>query len=438
MLDYKVRVPTKLPRQKIIWTNDALKALSFVASLLLVLCLISLLCFGLTIKIFADRQNEQATATIAALSTLSRAKTLTAMPTSTPTRTPTMTPTFTPTPVYSWNTTIPDNSHREGGIPNIGYSSSGELFLAYFLEENDDLNILKLTGNSWQPLRSMNQLNKEGIATGIRFSMTVGQKGIPQLAYLTNQKSPIRYAFLTSDGSWSTVTAIDGNLDVYDIKITLDSKGVAHFAYLLKSGELYYRKSNSPINKIETGAKPSTTELASSSYSPITISIDNNDSPYICYHKREALYCANQTGNSWNKKHVTDNGIYPSLGIGRDGNLHLAFYDSEKKTLMYAFSDDGATSWKIHLVDDAANVGIHPSLLVDNSNMVHISYYDFDNKRLKYAFGKNNTWKIFVPDTSQEDTGIYNSITMDTNGNLAIAYLNLSIRRIMVAFGLRQ
>ena len=77
--------------------------------------------------------------------------------------------------------------------------------------------------------------------------------------------------------------------------------------------------------------------------------------------------------------------------------------------------------WSFETVDSDSDVGMYNSLAVDSNNNLHISYYDSSNRRdLKYGY-YDGTWHIEVVD-SNDLTGTYNSIAVDSTNNPHISY----------------
>ena len=84
-----------------------------------------------------------------------------------------------------------------------------------------------------------------------------------------------------------------------------------------------------------------------------------------------------------------------SVAIDDDGYLHVSYYDSSNKNLMYASNEGGA--WNKYVVDDSVNVGKYNSIAVDSTGTVHISYNDEVDYNLKYAKGSASTWNASPP-----------------------------------------
>ena len=68
------------------------------------------------------------------------------------------------------------------------------------------------------------------------------------------------------------------------------------------------------------------------------------------------------------------------------------------------------------------NVGEHTSIIVDDAQVVHVAYYDIDNGTLMYASRAGGVWsKSLVDETG--NTGLYTSIAINESGNPQISYM---------------
>jgi double zinc ribbon protein len=350
------------------------------------------------------------------------------------TTTPTPTITLTPTPVISWSKSVVESSgNRPGPFLSMDTGSDGTFDLAYFLDSTDDLKIVEGNGRSWTALRNLAQLNKEGRSVGFYINLDLDSNNVPYLAYLISDKSTGRGVFQTSNGTWSS-SAIGQNLDIFDMRVTVDTTGTPHYAVLAQNGDILYRTSKTDLARIANGAIPPASVEVNFRYFPIALAVDSSQSPYICFSKSSTLQCIYNQGNSWDLMTVAENGIYPSLQIDALGNLHLAYYDYQEKSLKYAFLPFHSSKWVIDTVDSTENAGWYPSLKVDTKNLVRISYYDAGNMSLKYALGQLGGWSIYTVD-NDGNVGLISSLVVDSKNNPAIAYFDSDKRSIYFTTG---
>jgi len=84
-------------------------------------------------------------------------------------------------------------------------------------------------------------------------------------------------------------------------------------------------------------------------------------------------------------------------------------------------SSSKQATWIIQTVDSGGDVGMYSSLALDEDDNVHIAYYDWSNSALKYATNKSGAWQTFIVD-STNIVGEFSSIALDSNGKVHIAY----------------
>ncbi len=363
-----------------------------------------------------------------------RVLTITATSTAVPTPTQTLIPTATP--VFSWSKSVVESSsNKPGPFLSMEVGSDGTYYLAYYLDRKDQLKVIEGNGKSWKALRNLVQLNTEG-RVGFYIDLDLSSGDVPYLSYLIYDKNIGRGVYQTSDSTWSSAV-IGRDLNIFDMRVSLDTTGTPHYAVLSQNGDILYRTSRSDLTKIENGALPPSSIEVGFRYFPIALAVDSSQNPYICFSKSGILQCIYNTGNSWQTMRVAENGVYPSLQIDSLGNLHLAYYDYKERVLKYAFFSSRLSTWAIDTVDSTDGAGWYPSLRVDPNNWVHISYYDSINTSLKYARGRIGGWSRYTVD-SDGDVGLISSLVIDLHNNPAIAYYDSNRRQINFAVGYQK
>lgn len=169
------------------------------------------------------------------------------------------------------------------------------------------------------------------------------------------------------------------------------------------------------LDDIDTGGSLTGTVLDSSGNVHLSFIDDNN---YL-------VYATNSSG-SWETTTVDDTGHasgIPDIDYGI-GGVHISYYDAGSRDLMYAncVSDCSATlNWKARGVDSTGDVGNHSSIKAGKDGSVHISYFDYTNNSLKYVTVDSNGL-LGAPVTVDDNSGGYSDISLDLNNMPHIAF----------------
>jgi hypothetical protein len=114
-------------------------------------------------------------------------------------------------------------------------------------------------------------------------------------------------------------------------------------------------------------------------------------------------------------------GTYPSITLGSDGQLVVAYYDESNAFLKIA---EYTGTWSIQTVDPGPGVGRYASLAIGENNKANIAYYDATNGALKYAGWIANFWtaEIETIDNTTDDVGSFSSVSVNELGQIAVSY----------------
>ncbi len=179
-----------------------------------------------------------------------------------------------------------------------------------------------------------------------------------------------------------------------------------------------------------------------------SIAIDVNGAFHISYYDENdaSLNYAYWDGSpDWHFELVDDYldigkgvGLWSSIQVDGETNVHIAYMDEKYDNLKYAFRDHTDGDWSDVTVDGAsANVGSMCSIALGSSNIPYISYLDFSHGNLKVAKLvnlKTNQWNIDTVDTS-DYTGWWSSIFVDGTDKAHISYYNASKGDLKYAVG---
>ena len=280
----------------------------------------------------------------------------------------------------------------------------------------------------------------EGKSAGTYVSLAVDSAGQPHLAYNSLFEDGLHYA--TWNGHKWNHQIIDPAHTNYYTSIRLDKDGHPRISYYLyhapdKSYLLHLKFASFDGLRwtIETVDKRIETGKFNS------VALDASGRPHIAYSNvawGDLLYAA-WDGSRWNFSDVdarrTHNdyvGIGNSIALDASDNPHIAYFDSTKDLVKYAWMEEGR--WKTEVVEELAGRGEvdHVSIQVDRQNRVHLAYYDGGRGVLKYGVRDDKGWHTQVVD-NDGNVGKYPSLCLDADDRPHIAYYALDDGALRIA-----
>lgn len=118
-------------------------------------------------------------------------------------------------------------------------------------------------------------------------------------------------------------------------------------------------------------------------------------------------------------------GLDPSIALGTDGFLRVAYYDLSNGNLKFArCTDVVCTTPVITVVDSTGDVGANPSLVMASDGFARISYYDTSNGDLKFARCSEancSTPTITTVETTG-NVGVSSSLAIGSDGFARMSY----------------
>ena len=124
-----------------------------------------------------------------------------------------------------------------------------------------------------------------------------------------------------------------------------------------------------------------------------SLGLDASGGVHISYQditNQKLKYAVKKPGSGWVTSTVDPDGAtggYTALAVDGSGNIHVAYYrvSAFKGSLRYAFKSAGSP-WAVATVDSSSDdIGLLPSIAVGTNGAVHIAYHDGTNAELKYA-----------------------------------------------------
>jgi hypothetical protein len=265
----------------------------------------------------------------------------------------------------------------------------------------------------------------------------------PHIAYYDETNGELKYARWTgSEWVTSVVDSVGAYTDVEGqyISIALDSNDIPHVCYHDENnGWLKYATGNtlSDIGIIDDGgvSNDDVGEFCS-------IAVDPNDIPHVSYYDKSNndLNYAEWIGPSPNNWAILDPpldsagdvGKYSSIAVDEYFNVHISYSDETNVKLNYAIYD--GNWYPGNIVDNDLNTGRYTSIALDPESIPYISYYDYDisHKRLKLAewVGPGyGDWSVSVID-ADGDVGMHSSLAIDSDSGIHIAYYDNTNSRL--------
>lgn len=337
-------------------------------------------------------------------------------------------------PQSAWKVDIvdPGQGHDVGRTSNLVIDKQGNFHIIYLDETSHGLLY------AYRARGDKRWYSMSVIAKGASYpSMAVDTQGHPHVVYVAGGKKDadtgLGYAYF--DGRFWHSQVVDPQGMGYFTSIQLDSQGhprISYYhyhdqtgAYSLHLKYAYFDGKNWFIQTVDP-------RVNTGKYN--SIAVDGTGNPHIAYSHvgwGDLLY-AHWDGKEWKFSDVDSRrkenhylGYGPSIAVDSAGNPHIAYFDSTKAAVKYAWMDNG--SWKTEIAD---SIGAHGeldrvSLKIDNQNQPHVAYYDAGAGVLKYARRDDKGWHIEVVD-QDGNVGDRPSLCLAPDGQVYISYYDVT------------
>lgn len=251
--------------------------------------------------------------------------------------------------------------------------------------------------------------------------------------------------FLLSSAGLSTgfvLETIDENNAGANNQLALDSAGRPHVCYK------YTYPTHPPRTELRYARKAGTWEIEvllhveSPSFSGVqdpAIAIDSSDRPHVAYIAQTpsgdglGLVHGYKNESGWHWETVDPNPMAngdASMAVGDEGDIHIAYRDSDIDDLKYAHGVDGI--WTIETVDAPGSVGGYASLDLQPNGDPAIAYYNYDAYEIKYASSVDGVWSTEV---AVSDINLFgcSSLEIDGDGVPHLSYTTTTTSKLAYA-----
>jgi hypothetical protein len=228
--------------------------------------------------------------------------------------------------------------------------------------------------------------------------------------------------------SWSKGT-LDSTRDArQSISEQIDSEGFLHVSYYSGlNNNLMYTSNSGGLWFNKTVDSQSGAGLFNS------ISIGNNGDVFIAYYDSEnhlKIAERNAVDGAWTTNALDqtgDVGKYCSIDIDGNGNGGISYYDATNEKLKFVSYTDGVGTQEV--VDGMNPGSTNVGFLVNNVPI--LTYVEKDTYKLKYAIKNEGVWSFgYVTNNS---VGGISSMTVDSYNTIHVAYYNSTETRLVYA-----
>jgi hypothetical protein len=284
---------------------------------------------------------------------------------------------------------------------------------------------------------------------GTFLSLAVDAKGYPSIAYNSMFETGLHYAHW--DGANWKKLLIDPIQTDHFLSLQMDAAGNPHISYYREvypdmriPGQGYYALYLKYAYFDGKTWYIQTVDHRFGTGKFNSLALDAQGRPFIAYtdiHPGDLDY-AYWSGKQWEFGIVdarsTNGNSYVGIGnsdaIDSKGNPHIAYYDTTKLLIKYAWRANGI--WKTEVVDQmtgSPEILDHLSLVLDKQDHPHIAYYDPSTGTLKYAFRDEKGWHVDAI-VKTDHVIAFPSLALDPEGNPYIAYYDANEGALQFAY----
>jgi len=342
---------------------------------------------------------------------------------------------------WIWSIEIADGVGDVGHYASLALDSNGAPHIAYADATDPSFKLASRSVSGGVSVWTVDRFHANG-ATPTPVSLALDAQDAPHIAYYDSYF--MRFAFASNKtGNWFYRNIL-GSVGLAENAIRLavspqGQVGVSYFTHTLGPFRATLHHStflgNSWVDDpvlVQQGFGGTPALAYASSGEPQIAFFDGFSSRFRHATHSAAGWVAQDAGSTQTHgASLTDRS--PSLALNAQNAPRIAFYDSFRHELNYAFSDGGA--WSTEVVDPAPaqeDVGQDPSLALDSKDQPHIAYYDLSQGDLKYATYRHQAWIVLRVATTG-DVGRYSSLALDAQGLPHIAFYDATLGDLLYA-----
>jgi KaiC/GvpD/RAD55 family RecA-like ATPase len=282
-------------------------------------------------------------------------------------------------------------------------------------------------------------------------SIAVAPGGTVHMSYYNRTGNSLRYA-TGSLGSWTrtTVQNLGGVAATRYTSIALDMSGRPHISFNNVSAGIVTTEHATP----RTGGACTAAGWACSILEPTihtgrsSIQVVGDSTVHVAYYDSSSLdlryRSSTDGGTTWSAFTMVDGGVpavgnNPSMVVGRDGTIHITYYDGSAGANRLKYASKTLTGgWITETVGNGAWAGVanglFSSLALDSSGMPSAAVYISTGTDLGFArrvgsggnCGTGNVWHCRILDSGSAPVGNDLALVIDGQDRPKIAYKNTS------------
>lgn len=324
---------------------------------------------------------------------------------------------------------------RAGAVSN--YDGDGEIGATTGLTFNRiDLERTLAIAEQRQSAASPAQLTI-GVS-GNRSQYVVDSFGVGHFVYYDDAAKTMKYAVRNASGNWSAPTTIDTRRDSIgtEMSLKLDAQDRPRLAYLDgPNGDLRFGWLDDGTWRLETLDEKGVVGIYPS------LAIGSDGTMYVAYLRKTnadlKLTTWSPYTGEWTRQTIDADynvGYSANLVLDRDGRVAVTYGDETNNQLRLIRQNLDGT-WTKTIVDGDVHGAAYASLAFNDGNLARISYYEVQSSDLKFAAEQSdNTFKLERL-ASRGATGLFTSLSLDELDNATILYWDRRTNTVQRARG---